>query len=134
MRRHLRLRRPHIIHDTGNASDSQGLNEILEQPLEDDAITPEEAIEILQSDFVVSGVRDGHTVYALGETSRTIRRHDITRAHERAGLLSKATEASAYAFAVGPNEPALENRQLAESLGVAIIVVPEPDTDTPDFG
>lgn len=132
MRQHLNLRRPRIIHDTGNAAASQALNDILDETLDDETITPDEALEILASDFVVTGTHDGHTVYALGETSRTIRSHDITRAHERTGLLAKATDASTYAFAVGPDEPAPEHRELADRLGVTIIIAPEPEAVLPD--
>ena len=128
MRTHLRLRRPRLIHDNGNAANSQGLNEILELPLDDDIITPDEALDILRSDFVVAGTSEGRAVYALGETSRTLRRDDITRAYERASLLTKATDAATFAFAIGPDEPAPEHRQLAGSLGVTIIIAPEPDT------
>lgn len=78
------------------------------------------------SDFVVSDVRDGHTVYAMGETSLTIGRNDI-RAHERSILLSKSTSASTFDFAARPGEPAPEDRQLADRLGVTVIIVPEVD-------
>ena len=128
MRTHLRLRRPRLIHETGNAADSHGLNEILELPLDDDIITPDEALEILRSDFVVAGTGEGRVVYALGETSRTLRRDDFTRAQERASLLAKATGYATFAFAIGSDEPAPEHRQLAERLGVTIIIAPEPDT------
>ena len=131
MRTHLALRRPSLVHDTGNTAISQALNSILDPPLDEDIITPDEALEILSADFVVAGARAGRTVYALGETSVKLRRDDITRAHERARLLAKATETTTFAFAVGPNEPAPEHLELARQLDVNIIIVPEPDRNSP---
>ena len=131
MRTHLGLRRPSLVHDTGNTAISQALNSILDPPLDDDIITPDEALEILSADFVVAGARAGRTVYALGETSVKLRRDDITRARERADLLAKATETTTFAFAVGPEEPAPEHLELARQLDVTIIIAPEPDRDSP---
>ena len=131
MRTHLGLRRPSLVHDTGNTAISLALNSILDPPLDDDIITPDEALEILRADFVVAGARAGRTVYALGETSVKIRRDDITRAHERALLLAKATETTAFAFAVGPDEPAPEHLELARQLDVTIIIAPEPNRNSP---
>ena len=127
MRTHINLRHPIVVHDTSNTATTAALNSILNQPLDDDIITPDEALEIIRADFVVAGTREGRTTYALGETSITLRRDDITRAGERAALLAKATGATTHAFAIGAEEPALEHRILAERTGVTIITAPESD-------
>ena len=127
MRSHLNLRRPILVHDTSNTATTAALNSILDQPLDDNIITPDEALEIIRADFVVGGAREGRTTYALGETSITLRRDDIRRAAQRAALLAKATGHSTHAFAIGADEPAPEHRQLAQLLGVTIIVAPEAD-------
>ena len=126
MRTHINLRHPIVVHDTSNTATTAALNSILNQPLDDDIITPDEALEIIRADFV-AGTREGRTTYALGETSITLRRDDITRAGERAALLAKATGATTHAFAIGAEEPALEHRILAERTGVTIITAPESD-------
>ena len=127
MRSHLNLRRPILVHAASDAATTASINSILDQPLDDDIITPDEALEIIRADFVVAGTREGRTTYVLGETSITLRRDDITRAGERAALLAKATGAATHAFAIGAEEPALEHRILAERTGVTIITAPESD-------
>ena len=134
MRQHMGLRRSSLDHHTGFYASSQVLNDILDQPLDDGIITVDEALEILRTDFVVAGASAGRTAYALGETSLSLRRGDITRARERADLLAKATGATVRAFAISPDEPAPEHGQLAQQLDVTIIVAPDPNSRnaTPD--
>lgn len=133
MRSHLNLRRPILVHDASDAATTASINSILDQPLDDDIITPDEALEIIRADFVVAGTREGRPTYALGETSITLRRDDITRAAERAALLAKATGATTHAFAIGAEEPAPEHRALAQQMDVTIITAPEPDRRTATY-
>jgi hypothetical protein len=67
------------------------LVDLLDDAIDEGRLTFEEREAIMRSDVVLSGRRrqDGQEIYLLVEISAGVRTHDVERAVDRAGLLSK---------------------------------------------
>ena len=99
--------------------------ELLDQAFDRNAINSDEADLAQFADIVIAGVNaDGNPAYAVIEASITVDEHDVSRAKDRADIIARATNAATIAAVVGTELPD-DIRQLAETRGVAIIILAE---------
>ena len=91
-------------------------------------ISSDQRARIEETDMVVRARRqqeDRETIYIAVEASTTIRQSDITRAKDSAMALQTVFEVEAVAVAAGYGIRS-EDRQRAERLGVAIVILDYP--------
>lgn len=119
------LRRARLLHSAEYGTNTE-FSDMMEDQVDEGKITENQWYEILLSNAVVRGVKDGETVYAIAQISLTVHQDDIDRAAERAAMLRQATGATAYPVVVGDSVPPPQLAQASEK-GVTAIVVPQQD-------
>ena len=118
------LSRGRLMHSAAYGTTSE-FSDLMEVSLDADKITDDQWYEILLTDAVVRGVKNGATVYAVAEISLTVHQHDIDRAADRAAMVQQATGAAAYPVVVGDSVPPPQLAQASEK-GVTAIIVRQP--------
>ena len=118
------MRRGRLLHSVAYGTTTE-FSDMMEDLLDADKISENQWHEILLSDAVVRGVKDGATVYAVAEISLTVHQRDIDRAAERAAMVQQATGVAAYPVVVGASVPPPQTAQASEK-GVTAIVVRQP--------
>ena len=119
-----RLRRGRLLHSVAYGTTTE-FSDLMEDLLDADKISEDQWHEILLSDAVVRGVKNGETVYAVAEISLTVHQRDIDRAAERAAMVQQATGVAAYPVVVGASVPPPQMAQASEK-GVTAIIVRQP--------
>lgn len=114
----LGLRRPRLVHSAALGTD-QELRIRLEDHMDQDDL-----LEVLLSDAIVRGTRQGEPAYAVIEISLTIADRDITRAAERAEILERASKVRSFPVAIGEHIPAHQETR-ANSMNVTLIQIAE---------
>ena len=100
--------------------DNNQLPEILDHAVSAGHLDVSEADELEDADIVMRGPSE----YAVAEVSVTLDENDVQRAHERAGLLAKATTEPVRAVVIGAH--ALDSAsQLAATNNVAVMILTE---------
>ena len=97
-------------------------SELMETATDDDKISHSQWYEILLTDAVVRGVKDGETIYAVAEISLTVHQDDIDRAAERAAIIQQATGAATYPIVIGDSIPPQQQAQ-ASRKGVTALII-----------
>ena len=118
--RHLMLERTHILKARGMPQANE-LENILLDARDAGRITREDILEVMEADVIVTAQdRERETYVITGEISRTLDNSDITRAAERARIMSAATGHPAIALAIAQNVAAPQE-EFARSQGVTVI-------------
>ena len=118
--RHLMLERTHILKARGMPQANE-LENILLDARDAGRITREDILEVTEADVIVTAQdRERETYVITGEISRTLDNSDITRAAERARIMSATTGHPAIALAIAQNVAALQE-EFARSQGVTVI-------------
>ena len=122
---HLNLRRSRLVRSV-QAGFSPELGELIEDALENDILTPEEAGRIGQVDLVIAGRQgnQGPDVYVAAELSITVGDDDINRAAERARILETLVERPVISAVIGAHIDDTR-ADLAREKGVTVARVPE---------
>ena len=116
--RHLGMTAMTIIYAITKPDDNR-LPELMDQAINEAAITAEQADELENADIILEG--EGR--YAVAEVSVIIDEDDVKRARERADLLSQATGTLVAATVIGTH--ALDHAmQFAEGNDVVIMTLP----------
>ncbi len=118
--RHLMLERTHILKARGMPQANE-LENILLDARDAGRITREDILEVMEADVIVTAQdRERETYVITGEISRTLDNSDITRAAERARIMSATTGHPAIALAIAQNVAAPQE-EFARSQGVTVI-------------
>ena len=84
----------------------------------------DELLEVLLSDAIVRGTRQGEPAYAVIEISLTIADRDISRAADRAEILERASKVRSFPVAIGEHIPAHQETR-AIAMNVSLIQIAE---------
>ncbi len=118
----LNLTRGRILLARGQETAPQFLTTI-DRAEERGLITATEADNVLVADIIIRARRasDRQFVHGVFEVSRTIRRSDIQRAHDRAATVAAATGEEAIAAVIGESvQP--QQRVQADDIGVKVLI------------
>ena len=118
----LGLTRGRILLARGRETATQFLMAI-DRAEEHGLITTTEADNVLVADIIIRARRasDRQFVHGVFEVSRTIRRSDIQRAHDRAATVATATGEEAIAAVIGESiQP--QQRVQADDMGVKVLI------------
>ena len=115
------LRHGRLMHSSAYGTIPE-FSELMGASADDDKISHSQWYEILLTDAVVRGVKDGETIYAVAEISLTVHQDDIDRAAERAAIIQQATGATTYPIVIGDSIPPQQQAQ-ASSKGVTALIV-----------
>lgn len=115
------LRHGRLMHSSAYGTIPE-FSELMETATDDDKISHSQWYEILLTDAVVRGVKDGETIYAVAEISLTIHQDDIDRAAERAAIIQQATGAATYPIVIGDTIPPQQQAQ-ASNKGVTALII-----------
>lgn len=122
---HLGIRRARVLRGAINGF-TPDIQELIEDALDDRAITPEQADELLQVDLILAGRHQdtGAETYMAAELSITIGSDDITRAADRAALLHSVVRLPVLPVVVGSR---IDDARaaMASDLGVSVAISPE---------
>ena len=122
---HLGIRRARVLRGAINGF-TPDMHELIEDALDDRAITPEQADELLQVDLILAGRHQdtGAETYMAAELSITIGSDDITRAADRAALLQSVVQLPVLPVVVGAR---IDDARaaMASDLGVSVAISPE---------
>ena len=122
--RHFGLNDAVLLHSVTLPNDN-ALPDLLDAACAQGLITTDEAGEAEVVDIVIGGVdANQETAHAVIEASVTVDQHDVTRAGERADIISRATGIPAHPAVVGIQIPDAV-RQAATAAGVAVIIMPD---------
>ena len=118
--RHLRLERTYILKARGMSQVNE-LENILLDARDAGRITREDILEVMEADVIVTAQNREREAYVItGEISITLDNSDITRAAERARIMSAATGHTAVALAIAQNVAAPQE-EFARLQGVKVI-------------
>ena len=122
---HLGIRRARVLCGAINGF-TPDMQELIEDALDDRAITPEQADELLQVDLILAGRHQdtGAETYMAAELSITIGSDDITRAADRAALLQSVVRLPVLPVVVGARIDDAR-ADMASGLGVSVAISPE---------
>ena len=113
----LNVREPYNISLAGR-NENPDLEILVEEALEKDKISVEEAVQLDLADMVIQGLADDNSqVFLLVEISVTVHQEDVDRVLRRARILQKATGATTTPIVVGTSVEA------PNVLGVTLIVM-----------
>ena len=115
------LRHGRLMHSSAYGTIPE-FSELMGASADDDKISHSQWYEILLTDAVVRGVKDGETIYAVAEISLTVHQDDIDRAAERAAIIQQATGAATYPIVIGDTIPPQQQAQ-ASNKGVTALTV-----------
>ena len=115
------LRHGRLMHSSAYGTIPE-FSELMETATDDDKISHSQWYEILLTDAVVRGVKDGETIYAVAEISLTVHQDDIDRAAERAAIIQQATGAATYPIVIGDTIPPQQQAQ-ASNKGVTALII-----------
>ena len=115
------LRHGRLMHSSAYGTIPE-FSELMETATDDDKISHSQWYEILLTDAVVRGVKDGETIYAVAEISLTVHHDDIDRAVERAAIIQQATGATTYPIVIGDSIPPQQQAQ-ASNKGVTALII-----------
>ena len=122
--RHFGLNDAVLLHSVTLPNDN-AFPDLLDAACAQGLITTDEAGEAEVVDIVISGVdANQETAHAVIEASIAVDQHDVTRAGERADIISRATGIPAHPAVVGIQIPDAI-RQAATAAGVAVIIMPD---------
>lgn len=100
--------------------DHQSLGDLLDDAVDAGRLNPEEKEDVMLTDMVLSGRREGREVYALTEVSAAVDREDMERAACRSSLLQKATGIPVLAAVAASAQPRrLSGRQERPGYGAS---------------
>ncbi len=122
---HLGIRRARVLRGAINGF-TPDMQELIEDALDDRAITPQQADELLQVDLILAGRHQdtGAETYMAAELSITIGSDDITRAADRAALLQSVVRLPVLPVVVGARIDDAR-ADMASGLGVSVAISPE---------
>ena len=104
---------------------SSRIPDLLDAACDQGIITDDEVNQAQVIDIVISGVTDANQpVYVAIEASVTVGYSDVSRARERAAIISRAAGVPVSAGVVGTEIPAAV-RQNADDNGVAVVIMPD---------
>ena len=115
------LRHGRLMHSSAYGTIPE-FSELMETATDGDKIAHSQWYEILLTDAVVRGVKDGETIYAVAEISLTVHQDDIDRAAERAAIIQQATGATTYPIVIGDSIPPQQQAQ-ASNKGVTALII-----------
>ena len=115
------LRHGRLMHSSAYGTIPE-FSQLMEASADDDKISHSQWYEILLTDAVVRGVKDGETIYAVAEISLTVHQDDIDRAAERAAIIQQATGAATYPIVIGDSIPPQQQAQ-ASNKGVTALII-----------
>ena len=114
LRQHLRLRNARILKGPSREPDEE-LTEALDQARDKGLITEEELGAVLLLDVIARvNTPDQQTAYAAVEISITVNHDDVTRAQDRAKIISSATGTTAVAVVIGASTNERASAMIAE--------------------